>query len=114
MLLIKPRCTYCTACTAADAVNMQLLAPAAEESDGEQSWPGLFWLPPADDGPNEHDMLHLDDELAGLIEAADMSADQHVALRAKPEAASSVPGEGSVVHGNFWPTGLGWAGLLHC
>ena len=90
----------------------------AEEGDVEQSWPGLFWLPPVDDEPGERDMLHLDDELAGLVEAADMSADQHVAHSAKPEAASSVPGDSFVVHGNLAATvlamcwvGLGWAGL---
>ena len=81
---------------------MPALLLAAEESDLEQSWPGLFWLPPADDGPRAHDMLHLDDELTGLIEATEMSADQHVAHTAKPEATtSSVPGEGSVVHGKL-------------
>ena len=77
---------------------MQPLALAAEDSDVEQSWPGLFWLPPAIDEPGERDMLHLDDELAGLVAAADLSADQHVTHSAKPEPASPVPGESSVVH----------------
>ena len=40
-------------------------------------------------------MLHLDDELAGLIEAADAPADQHGMHTKRPEAASSVPGESS-------------------
>ena len=38
-------------------------------------------------------MLHLDDELAGLVEAADMPADQDGAHSTKPEPASLVPGE---------------------
>ena len=41
----------------------------------------------------EHVMLHLDDELAGLIEAADMPADQHGTHTTKPEPASQVAGE---------------------
>ena len=44
-----------------------------------------------------HDMLHLDDELAGLVEAADMAAAQAGAHPTKPEPASPVPGEVSVV-----------------
>ena len=73
-------------------------ADEAEQSGSEQSWPGLFWLPPADDGSNMRDMLHLDDELTGLLEAADMPADQNRTHITKPEAASSVPGEVSVLH----------------
>ena len=42
-------------------------------------------------------MLHLDDELAGLIESADMPADQHAAHSTRPVPAASVPGEGSLV-----------------
>ena len=38
-------------------------------------------------------MLHLDDELAGLVEGADMPADQARAHSTKPEPASPVPGE---------------------
>ena len=68
-------------------------ADEAEQSVSEQSWPGLFWMPPVDDEPGVRDMLHLDDELAGLIEAADMPADQHGVLSTKPEPASTVPGE---------------------
>ena len=45
----------------------------------------------------KHGMLHLDDEIAGLIEAADTAADQAGAPSAKPEPAASVPGEGSFV-----------------
>ena len=71
-------------------------ADETEQTDATQTWPGLFWLPPADDQPAERDMLHLDDELAGLIEAADMPADQHGAHTTKPEPTSSVPGEDSV------------------
>ena len=68
-----------------------------QQADSQQSWPGLFWLPPAGAGPNERDMLRLDDELAGLIEAADMPADQHGTHTTRPEAASSMPGESSLV-----------------
>ena len=93
---------------------MQRLAFAAEESDVEQSWPGLFWLPPAVDEPHERNMLHLDDELAGLIEAADTPADQHVAHSAKPEAASSVPGDGFMVHVNLAATLAMCCAVLRC
>ena len=93
---------------------MQRLAFAAEESDVEQSWPGLFWLPPAVDEPHERNMLHLDDELAGLIEAADTPADQHVAHSAKPEAASSVPGDGFMVHVNLAATLAMCCAVLCC
>ena len=68
-------------------------ADDAEQIDLKQSWPGLFWLPPADDQPGERDMLHLDDEVAGLVEAADMAADQAGAHPTKAEPASTVPGE---------------------
>ena len=67
---------------------MRASADEAEQSHAEQSWPGLFWLPPADEEAGERDMLHLDDELAGLVES-DMPAETHTA---KPEPASSVPG----------------------
>ena len=50
-------------------------------------------MPPADDGPAERDMLHLDDELAGLVEAADMPADQHGTHAMKPGPPPSVPGK---------------------
>ena len=76
---------------------MNHAADEAEQSDSFESWPGLFWLPPADDKPKQRDMLGLDDELAGLVEAADMPADQHEVHTTKSEAASSVPGEASVV-----------------
>ena len=73
-------------------------ADDTEEIDAGQSWPGFFWLPPAGAGPNERDMLHLDDELAGLVEAADMPAAQAGAHPIQREPASSVPGE---VHAAF-------------
>ena len=41
----------------------------------------------------ERVMLCLDDELAGLIEAADMPADQHGTHTTQPDAVSLVPGE---------------------
>ena len=72
------------------------MLPSAEEVDSTQSWPGLFWLPPADDEPAERDMLHLDDELAGLVEAADTPGGQDGTHTTKPEPALPVPGEDSV------------------
>ena len=48
-------------------------------------------------GSSEDVMLSLDDELAGLIAAADMPADQAGAHSTKPEPASLVPGKDSVV-----------------
>ena len=92
------RCEHGTAGTDADGANMLPSADDPQQADSQQSWPGLFWLPPADDGPNERDMLRVDDELAGLIEAADTPADQHGAHTTRPEAASSVPGWSSLVH----------------
>ena len=99
------QCTYCTACA---AVLMQPLTLAAEESDVGQSWPGLFWLPPADKQAGERDMLHLDDELAGLVEAADTSADQDKMHPMKqPQAAASMPGEDSLAHRSLlWPSAI--------
>ena len=91
---------HCTASTEADEANMLPFADEAEQADAEQSWPGLFWLPPADKEPNERDMLHLDDELAGLIAAADAPADQHVTHSAKPEPVVSLPGEVVAAHSN--------------
>ena len=68
-------------------------ADEAEQNETEQSWPGLFWLPPAEEDLSKHDMLRLDDELAGLVEAADTSADPHGAHTTKPEPASSSSAE---------------------
>ena len=76
---------------------MLLSADEAEETDSTQRWPDLFWMPPADDELGERDMLHLDDELVGLIEAADMTADHDGAHTTKTESTSSLPGENSVV-----------------
>ena len=47
---------------------------------------------------SEHDMLRLDDEMAGLIEAADASAGQDETHSMKPVATSSVPGELAGAH----------------
>ena len=77
---------------------MQRLALAAEDNDVEQSWPGLFWLPPVVNEPRECDMLRLDDELASLIEAADTSADQDRTHSMKPAAAASMLGQDSLTH----------------
>ena len=51
--------------------------------------------------PEQNDMLRLNDELDGLIEAAEMSADPHGVHIRKPEAASSVPGEAFGVEGKW-------------
>ena len=85
-----------TALAALAEAHVANVLPAAEDDSEHidfQSWPGLFWLPPADDKPSEHDMLRLDDELAGLMEAADMPADQHGAHSTRPEPVSPMPGE---------------------
>ena len=84
---------HCTAPTEASEAKVLPFADDTEQADSAQSWPGLFWVPPADDGPAERDMLHLDDELAGLLEAADMPAAQDKMHSTKPESASSAPGE---------------------
>ena len=83
----------CTAFTKADVADMLPPVDEAEQGDVEQSWPGLFWLPPADDEPGERDMLDLDDELAGLLEAADTPADQARTHITKPEPVVSVAGD---------------------
>ena len=84
--------------TEAGEANTVPFADEAEQSDVKQSWPGLFWLPPADDEPGACDMLHLDDELAGLIEAADPSAAQAETHPIKPGPASAVLGELALAH----------------
>lgn len=66
-------------------------APAAEQSDSEQavlSYAGLA-LPES----AERDMLHLDDEIAGLVEAAEIPADQAGAHPTKPEPVSPTTGQ---------------------
>ena len=73
-------------------------ADEAEQADVKQSWPGLFWMPPANDEPGERAMLHLDEELAGLIEAADPAAAQAETHSIKPGPASAVPGELALAH----------------
>ena len=80
----------------ADDAKVLPSADDPEQADSTQSWPGFFWLPPADDNSGECDMLHLDDELAGLIDAADTAAGQDGAPTTKPEPALPVPGEDSV------------------
>ena len=72
---------------------MPPFADEAEQSDTDQTWHSLLWIPPLNDEPAERAMLHLDDELAGLIEAADTRTGQDGAHSAKPEPAVSVPGE---------------------
>ena len=72
---------------------MPTSADEAEQSESEQTWQSLLWISPLDDEPAERDMLHLDDELAGLIAAAETPAEHGGVHPSKPEAASSVPGE---------------------
>ena len=91
MMLKKLQLTY--GGIEADEANTLPVADEAEQADAEQSWPGLFWLPPADENPAERDMLNLDDELAGLIEAADTPAEQARTHSTKPEATVPAPGE---------------------
>ena len=82
----------CGAGIDAEGVDILPIADEGEQTDVEQTWPGLFWLPPADDRPNERKLLHLDDELAGLIEAADTPGDGAGTHSTKPEPIMSVPG----------------------
>ena len=92
----RPADQYCTAVAVLTKAADSRLLPSADESEqsvSEQSWPGLFWMPPANDEPGVRVMLHVDDELAGLIEAADPPADHNGAHSTKSEPASSVPGE---------------------
>lgn len=49
-------------------------------------------VPSEDTEPAGHVMLHLNDEIAGLIEAADIPADRAGAHSTKPEPATLVPG----------------------
>ena len=52
-------------------------------------------------GSEQNIMLHLDDEIAGLVEAADMPAAQAGAHTTKPEPASPVAGELPGVHSSL-------------
>ena len=54
---------------------------------------GMTGLIPFEKAEHPRVMLHLDDELAALIEAADIPADQAAAHSTKPEAVSPEPGE---------------------
>ena len=65
----------------------------------------------APSGDTERGMLRLNDEMAGLIEAADMPADQHGTHSSKPEPASSAPGESQVVHSKCCAS---WSALPIC
>ena len=66
-------------------------ASAAGQSRSEMIMPSHAQISPGA-------MLRLDDEMAGLMEAADMAADQAGAHPTKPEPASPVAGEASSVH----------------
>ena len=87
------------AVTEADAAGVQPAARVAKQSDSAQTGLRCAGLAPPEDA--EHDMLHLDDEIAGLVEAANVSAAQDGMHITKPEPASSVPGEAPVVHSMF-------------
>ena len=52
--------------------------------------------PSGDDALAEHAMLDLDDEIAGLVEAAAVPAGQDGAHSTKPEPTSAVPGKGAL------------------
>ena len=58
----------------------------------------------------QNTMLCMDDELAGLIEAADAPADQHGARTTKPEPVSPVPGQLPAVQSKLLLQGL----LIDC
>ena len=55
---------------------------------------GMAILAPSEDA--EHGMLCLDDEIAGLLEAAAMPAAPDSAHSTQPEPASSVPGASNI------------------
>lgn len=66
-------------------------AHVAEQSESKQTGLGYAGLAAPEDA--ERDMLHLDDELAGLIEAADVPAGQDRTHTTKPEPVSPVAGQ---------------------
>ena len=74
-------------------MNMPPLADEAEQIAWDQTWRNVLWIPHSNDEPVERAMLHLDDEMAGLIEAADTAAGQDGTHSSKPEPAVSMPGE---------------------
>ena len=71
-------------------------AHVAEQSDSQQTGLGYAGLAAPEDA--ERDMLHLDDELAGLIEAADTPAGQAGPQSTKPEIVSLMAGEAAFAH----------------
>ena len=74
------------ACADASKVSVPEAASMAKQN-------GSYRSDPSHAEVSEGDMLRLDDELAGLIEAADMPAGQAGVHPTKPEPTSSVPGE---------------------
>lgn len=64
-------------------------ADEAEQSISDETWRRLSWIAPASDGPGERIRLGLEDELAGLIEAADMPAAKADTHSMKPKLVSS-------------------------
>ena len=73
------------------AVFTEAVAHVAEQSDSEQTVLSYAGLVAPEDA--ERAMLHLDDEIAGLLEAADMPAGQDRTHTTKPEPASPVAGQ---------------------
>ena len=73
--------------TEADATGMQPAAHMAELSDSEQTVLSLGGLALPDHA--EHDMLDLDDEMAALIAAAAVPADQAGTHSSEPEPGES-------------------------
>ena len=82
--------------TEADAAGMPPAAPGAEQSDSQQTVLSYAGSAPPEDA--ERDMLHLDDELAGLVKAADMPAAQAEAHTTKPKPVSPVAGQLAFAH----------------
>ena len=79
--------TALAAFTEADATGMQPAAHMAELSDSEQTVLSLGGLALPDHA--EHDMLDLDDEMAALIAAAAVPADQAGTHSSEPEPGES-------------------------
>ena len=65
----------------------------------------------APSGDTERGMLRLDDEMAGLTEAADTPAGQDGTHSSKPEPVSSAPGESQVMHSTCCAS---WSALPIC
>ena len=83
---------HCLLSKAGEA-DMSPSADETEQSGSDEIWRSLLWIPPTSGEPRERGMLRLDDELAGLTEAAEVPAPKADTHGMKPKPASSVPGE---------------------